>query len=73
MFDRRESIYAQLGVPPDNEDALERWERLRPKPEPQPRERQLDTRPSTMAEIDELIGQRIAAQPEFTMGILAEC
>src|SRR5262245_7679923 len=72
MFDRRESIYAQLGVPPDDEDALERWERLRPKREPERPERKLDTRPPTMAEIDELIGQRIAAQHQFTMDILTK-
>jgi len=32
----RESIYAQLGIPPDNEDALARAQ------EPQPRERQVE-------------------------------
>jgi hypothetical protein len=42
LLARRERIYRELGVPPDNEDALERWERLRPKPEPEPREQQLD-------------------------------
>jgi len=57
-------------VPPEKEDALTRWERMRPKPEP--RERQFDTRPPTMAEIDQLIGQRIAAEHEFLMEILAE-
>lgn len=41
MFDHRESIYAQMGIPPINEDALER-RRLRQQSEPQPRERQID-------------------------------
>ena len=51
MFDRRrESIYRELGVPPEKEDALERWERLRPKPEPERPECKLDIRPPTMAE-----------------------
>src|SRR5262245_45776130 len=72
MFDRRESIYAQLGVPPDDEDVLTRWERLRPKPEPERSEPKLDIRPPTMVEIDELIGRRIAAHHQFTMDILAE-
>ena len=73
MFDRRrESIYRELGVPPEKEDALERWERLRPKPEPEQPERQLDTRPPTMAEIDQLIGQRIADEHERMTAIIAE-
>ena len=43
MFDPRERIdriYRELGVPPDDEDVLVRWERMRPKPEPEPRARE---------------------------------
>jgi len=75
MFDPRERIdriYCELGVPPEKEDALERWERMRPKPEPKRPERQLDIRPPTMAEIDQLIAQRIADEHEFMIAIMAE-
>jgi hypothetical protein len=66
LIERR---YRELGVPPpEKEDALE----SRPKPEPEPRERNLDTTPPTMAQIDERIGQRIAPQHQFWMDILAE-
>ena len=68
----RRNVAAELGVPPEKEDALERWERMMPKPEPESRERQLDTRPPTMAEIDDLIGQRIDAEHEFIIAIMAE-
>jgi hypothetical protein len=47
---RRERFLRELGVPLDHEDALERWERLRPKPEPERPECKLDIRPPTMAE-----------------------
>ena len=75
MFDPRERIdriYCELGVPPEKEDALERWERMRPKPEPKRPERQLDIGPPTMAEIDQLIGQRIADEHERMTAIIAE-
>ena len=75
MFDPRERIdriYCELGVPPEKEDALERWQRMMPKPEPKRPERQLDIRPPTMAEIDQLIGQRIADEHEFMIAIMAE-
>jgi hypothetical protein len=73
MLSRRDTIYAELGVPPpEPEDALDAWERLKPKPEPKARGPQLDTRSPTMAEIDALIGQRIAAEHRFMMDILAE-
>jgi hypothetical protein len=45
---------------------------MRPQPEPEPRERELDIAPPTLAEIDELIGHRIAAEHQFIMDILAE-
>jgi hypothetical protein len=38
-------------------DPLVRWQKMRPQPEPPPRERKLDLRPPTLAEIDHLIGQ----------------
>ena len=64
LMARRERIYRELGVPPEKEDALERWERMRPKPEPEP-PRELDTAPPpTMPEIDQRIEQRIAAEHE---------
>jgi hypothetical protein len=72
MFDRRDSIYAALGVPPETEDALERWERLMPKPEPEPKARQLDTPQVTLDDIDQRVGQAIAAEHQFVMDILAE-
>ena len=37
-----------------------------------PRERKLDIVPPTLAEIDQRIGERIAAEHEFMIGILAE-
>jgi hypothetical protein len=70
---RRERLYRELGIAPEKEDALEHWQRLQPKPESEPPERELDTAPPpTMAEIDNLIGQRIAAEHEFMTAILAE-
>ena len=75
MFDPRERIdriYRELGVPPDDEDVLVRWERMRPKPEPEPRERKLDPAPATLAEIEELIAERVAAEHERMMAIVAE-
>jgi hypothetical protein len=75
MFDPRERIdriYRELGVPPDDEDALVRWQRLQPKPEPEPRAREFDTAPPpTLAEIDERIAERVAAEHERMMGIMA--
>jgi len=68
----RERLDRELGIPLEKEDVLERWQRLKPQPEPERPEPKLDIRPPTMAEIDDLIGQRIAAQHEFTMGIMAE-
>jgi hypothetical protein len=52
MFDRRERIYAELGVPPETEDPLERWRRLKPEPEPEPRPRKLDVPPLTFDDVD---------------------
>jgi hypothetical protein len=73
-MDRRDAIYAELGVPPEEpEDPLDRWRRMKAEREkPQPRERKLDIVPPTLAEIDQRIEERIAAEHEFMMGILAE-
>jgi len=69
----RERRDREMGIPPpEKEDVLERWQRLQPKPEPERPERQPDIRPPTMAEIDDLVGKRIAAQHEFWMAIMAE-
>jgi hypothetical protein len=72
MFDRRDSIYAQLGVPKEREDALTRWERMRPQPEPKPRERKLDIAPPTLSDIDQRIAQSIAVEHELMISILTE-
>ena len=72
MSDRRESIYAALGVPPDTEDALVRWQRLMPKPEPEPKARRLDTPQVTFDDVDQRVGQAIAAEHQFIMDILTE-
>src|SRR6516162_2458409 len=72
MYDRRESIYAALGVPPDTEDALVRWRRLMPKPEPEPKARRLDTPQVTFDDVDQRVGQAIAAEHQFIMDILTE-
>ena len=69
MFDRRDRLYAELGVPPEEpEDPLDAWRRMRAKrEEPEPRERKLDIVPPTLAEID----QRIAAEHQFMCDIIA--
>ena len=45
MFEHRDRLYAEVGVPPEEpEDALDRWRRMRAESEePQPCERKLDT------------------------------
>ena len=70
MLDRRERIYAELGVPPETEDPLERWRRL--KPEPEPRARKLDTPRLTLDDVDQRVGQAIAVEHQFIIDILAE-
>ena len=71
MFERRDRLYAELGVPPEEpEDA---WRRMRAeREEPEPRERKLDIVPPTLAEIDQRIGERIAAENEFMIALMAE-
>jgi hypothetical protein len=71
MFERRDRLYAELGVPPEEpEDALDRWRRMRvEREEPAPRERVV---PPTLAEIDRRITERIAAENELTIALMAE-
>src|SRR5262245_47713890 len=73
MFDRRERIYAELGVPPEEpEDPLDRWRRMKAeREEPQPRKCKFDVVPPTLAEIDQRIQERIAAEHEFMIDIVA--
>src|SRR5262249_9951813 len=74
MFERRDRLYAELGVPPEEpEDPLNTWRRMRAeREEPEPRERKLDIVPPTLAEIDERIAERIAAERQFMLDVLAE-
>ena len=71
MSERRDRLYAEPGVPPEQpEDA---WRRMRAeREEPEPRERKLDIMPPTLAEIDQRIGERIAAENEFMIALMAE-
>src|SRR5215813_6371208 len=71
MFERRDRIYAELGVPPEEpEDPLDRRRRMKAKrEEPQPCECVV---PPTLDEIDQRIGERIAAENEFMIALMAE-
>jgi hypothetical protein len=73
MSDRRDRIYAELGIPLEEpEDPLDHWRRVRAeREEPEPRESKLDVAPPTLAEIDQRIGERIAAEHEFMIDIVA--
>jgi hypothetical protein len=73
MVDRRDSIYAELGVPPEEtEDPLDRSRRMRAeREEPAPHEPKLDVVPPTLSEIDQRITERIAAEHKFMMDIMA--
>jgi hypothetical protein len=68
MSERRDRLYAELGVPPEEpEDA---WRRMRAeREEPEPRECVV---PPTLAEIDQRIAERIAAENEFMIALMAE-
>ena len=68
-MDRRDAIYAELGVPPEEpEDALDHWRRLKAeREEPPPRER---VAPPTLAEIDRRIEERIAAEHQLMIDVL---
>ena len=75
MLDHRDRVYAELGVPPEEpEDPLDRARRWRAeREEPQPRERKLDTAPPpALDDVDRRIEERIAAEHELVMAILAE-
>src|SRR6516165_12277537 len=74
MSERRDRLYAELGVPPGApEDALDRWRRMKTeREEPEPCERKLDIVPPTLAEIDQRIAERIAAEHQFMCDIVAE-
>src|SRR5262245_10875718 len=68
MSDRRDRLYAELGVPP--EEPEDRWRRMRAeREEPEPRERVV---PPTLAEIDQRIGEGIAAEHQFMCDIIAK-
>jgi hypothetical protein len=55
------------------EDSLDRWRREKAeREEPRPRERRLDTAPPTLDDIDRRIEERVAAEHQFVMDILAE-
>jgi len=49
---------------------LVRWQRLMPKPEPEPKSRRLDTPQVTFDDVDQRVGQAIAAEHQFIMDIL---
>jgi hypothetical protein len=71
MFERRDRLYAELGVPPDDaEDPLERWRRLKPKPEPEPRARKLDVPQLTLDDVDRRVEQGIADEHALMMELL---
>jgi hypothetical protein len=74
MSERRDRLYAELGVPPEEpEDPLDAWRRMRAeREEPEPPERKLDVVPPTLAEIDQRIGERIAVENEFMIALMAE-
>ena len=71
MSERRDRLYAELGVPPEApEDPLDRWRRMKAeREEPEPRERVV---PPTLVEIDQRIEERIAAEHQFMCDIIAE-
>jgi hypothetical protein len=73
MLSHRDAIYAKYGAPAETEEERE-WRRQRERPQPRPEapRRKLDTAPPTLAQIDQRIEQRVAAEHEFIMGILAE-
>jgi len=68
MFERRDRLYAELGVPPEEpEDA---WRRMRAeREEPEPRERVV---PPTLVEIDQRFAERIAVENEVMIALMAE-
>jgi hypothetical protein len=73
MLDRRDRI-SELGVPPEEPaDPVDRWRRTKAdREEPKPREHGLDTPLLTLDDVDQRVGQAIAAEHQFIMDILAE-
>jgi hypothetical protein len=73
-MNRRDAIYAELGVPPEEpENGTDRWLRLKAeREEPPPREREPDIAPPTLADIDQRIDERIAAEREMMLEILGD-
>src|SRR5262249_725899 len=71
MSERRDRLYAELRAPPEEPaDRLDRRRRMRlESEEPEPRERVV---PPTLAEVDQRIAERIAAENEFTIALMAE-
>jgi len=72
MFDRRDRIYAELGVPSEEpEDPLDRWRRLKAeREEPQPHEGKPEIAPPTLAEIDQRIDEKIGAEHELMIDVV---
>jgi hypothetical protein len=72
-MDRRDAIYAELGVPPEEpENGLDRWARMKAeREEPPPRERKLDRPQLALDDVDQRIEERIAAEHKFIMDIMA--
>jgi hypothetical protein len=73
MTDYQDHLYAAFGVPPETEEEREwrRQRRDRPPPRARAREQKLDTPSFTLDDVDQRIGQSIAAEHELIMGILA--
>src|SRR5262249_8108676 len=73
-MDRRDAIYAELGVPPEEpEGPLDRWRRMKAeREEPPPRERKVDMAPPTLAEIDRRIEERVAAEHNLMIEVMGE-
>src|SRR5262245_25574521 len=71
MFERRDRLYAELGVAPEEpEDA---WRRMRAeREEPEPRESKLDALPPKLVEIDQRVAERIAVENEVMIALMAE-
>ena len=74
MSERRDRLYAELGIPPEEpEDPLNAWRRMKAeREEPPPRERKLDIVPPTLAEIDQRVEARIVAEREFMIEVMGE-
>src|SRR5258707_6851 len=71
---RRDAICAELGVPPEErENGLDRWARMKAeREEPPTREPKPDIAPPTLADIDQRIDERIAAEREMMLEILGD-